>query len=65
MRGYISIFGLNSKKRVQKKSPVYVFFVEEKSSKKKKAYKKAISGAEKEQRDLIARYKKDFAEIVS
>lgn len=65
MRYYLSFFGLGGKSGTQKKSPVYAFFAEADSKEKKKVYKKAISGAEKEQKDLIARYNKDFAGIPS
>lgn len=65
MKYYLSFFGLGGKAGTQKKSPVYAFFAEADSREKKKVYKKAISSAEKEQKDLIARYNKDFAGITS
>ena len=63
MRYHLSFFGLGGKNGTQKKSPVYAFFAEADSREKKKVYKKAISGAEKEQKDLLARYDKDFAGV--
>lgn len=65
MRYYLSLFGFGGKNGTQKKSPVYAFFAEADSKEKKRVYKKAISGAEKEQKDLIARYDRDFAGISS
>lgn len=65
MRYDLSFFGLGGKQGTRKKSPVYAFFAEADSKEKKKAYKKAIYGAEKEQKDLIARYDKDFARVSS
>ena len=65
MRYYLSCLGLGAKNGTRKKSPVYTFFAEADSREKKKVYKKAISGAEKEQKDLIARYDKEFVGISS
>lgn len=44
-----------------KKSPVYVFFVDPGSDEKKMVYKRAIANAEKDQKDLIAKYDRKFA----
>ena len=58
MRYILGILGVGKTVGI---SPVYTFFVDTDSEKKKKVYKRAVSNAEKEQRDLISRYDREFA----
>ena len=65
MRYILDYLGFNHKAKSQSKSPVYSFFTEISPVDKKRAYKSAILSAEKEQKDLISRYEKEFAGISS
>ncbi len=58
--GILSFFCFKRAK-TGKKSPVYVFFADAGSDEKKMVYKRAIANAEKDQKDLIAKYDREFA----